>query len=427
MFWFLYEILFFAAVLITGPYYLFRMRRRGGYAVNFGERFGFYSDPVREKLSRLSNAIWVHAVSVGEVQLALPLIEALRRRHPDRDFILSTTTSTGYALAKEKENDRMAVVYYPMDSQFFFRGIHRLARPKALLLMEAELWPNHLLYCSRRGMALALINARMSDRSYARYEKFKFLFGPVIAAFRLITLQSEADRERVAKLGARPDALVVIGSLKYAAAGAVDEAKRARLLADLAFLRARPVLVGASTHAGEEQILIETWKELRMSQADLGLVLAPRHVERKPDLVRLLDEHQVSFVCRSAPGSGSDVVLLDTTGDLRYVYELATIVFVGKSLCGEGGQNLMEPAWYGKPIVFGPHMQNFRAIVEDFLKAGAAVQIENRDALAPACRDLLNGSGEFLGRKARALMESRQDVMQRTLDRIDRVVGAPSA
>jgi len=425
MFWFLYEMLFFVGLLVTGPYYLFRMRRRGGYAKNFTERFGFYSGPVQDRLSRLNNPLWIHAVSVGEVQLAFSLIEALQKEHPGLDLILSTTTSTGYALAKEKENSKMAVVYYPMDSRLFFRKIHRLARPKALLLMEAELWPNHLLYCSRRGVALALINARMSDRSFRRYENFRFLFGSVFAAFDLITLQSEADRERVLRIGARKESLVVIGSLKYGAAGAVDEVKRRKLLDDLGFLRPKPVLIGASTHAGEEVILIETWRELKKNRPDLALVLAPRHVERKPELVRLLEESEVSFVCRSSPGSGADVVLLDTTGDLRHLYELATIVFIGKSLCGQGGQNLMEPAWYGKAIVFGPHMQNFRPIVADFLQAGAAVQVNDRDALVTTLGNLLNGAGVELGKKAKALMDSRRDVIQRTLDQIEPLVGVP--
>lgn len=422
MFWLLYEVLFCIGVLVTGPYYLLRMRRRGGYARNFGERFGLYSAPVREKLGRLKNPVWVHAVSVGEVQLAFALIEALHEKHPTLDLILSTTTSTGYALAKEKEGDRIAVVYYPMDSRFFFRRLHRFAHPRTLILVEAELWPNHLLDCARRGVALGLINARMSDRSALRYEKFKFLFSPVLAAFRLITLQSEADRERVARLGGRRENLIVIGSLKYAAAGAVDEARRAKLIGDLAFLRSRPVLVGASTHAGEEAILIEAWRELRTRHPDLALVLAPRHVERKPELIRLLGEKQVPFVCRSAPVSGAPVVLVDTMGDLRYLYELATIVFIGKSLCGQGGQNLMEPALYGKAIVFGPNMQNFRPIVEDFLKARAAIQVPDRNALVPVFRDLLNGSAPGLGKRAKALMESKKDVMEKTVGVVEKLL-----
>ena len=422
MFWVFYELLFFVGLLITGPYYLWRMRRRGGYARNFGERFGLYSDPVSEILSALKNPVWIHAVSVGEVQLAFPLIEALSKRHPDLDVILSTTTSTGYALAKEKESPRVAVIYYPMDSRLFFRKIHELAHPRALLLVEAELWPNHLLDCARRGVVLALINARMSERSYRRYEKFRFLFAPVMAAFNLVTLQSEADRERVAKLGAREQSLAVIGSLKYGAAAAVDDGRRSKLLGDLAFLRSKPVLVGASTHAGEEAILLETWRELKKSRPDLALVLAPRHVERKPELVRLLGEKQVPFVCRSSPAAGGDVVLLDTTGDLRYVYELASIVFIGKSLCGEGGQNLMEPAWYGKAIVFGPNMQNFRGIVADFLQARAAVQIPDRFALVSACKELLNGAGDALGRRAKELMESRKDVMEKTVVLVEPLV-----
>lgn len=419
MFWVLYEILFFIGVLITGPYYLWRMRRRGGYADHFGERFGIYGSQIRAKLAGLKRPVWIHAVSVGEVQLAFPLVDELQRRHADLDIILSTTTSTGYALAREKQSPRVAVLYYPMDSRLFFRKIHQLARPRALLLVEAELWPNHLLDCARRGVTLGLINARMSDRSYARYQKFKFLFGPVLAAFDLITLQSESDRERLQKLGARPESLAVIGSLKYGAAGAVDETRRAKLLGDLAFLRGKPVLVGASTHAGEEEILLAAWRELRSSQPDLVLVIAPRHVERKNEISRMLEQSGVPFVKRSLPGSGSDVVLLDTTGDLRYLYELATVVFIGKSLCGEGGQNLMEPAWYGKAIIFGPNMQNFRAIVEDFLAANAAVQISSRDELGPAFKNMLNGSGEEFGRRAKALMDGRRDVMQRTLDRID--------
>jgi 3-deoxy-D-manno-octulosonic-acid transferase len=418
MLWLIYEILFFLGVLLTGPYYLLRMRRRGGYARNFGERFGRYSEEARARIAALSRPVWVHAVSVGEVQLALPLIDQLRQRYPDQSFLLTTTTSTGYVLAKEWEDERIAVVYYPMDSRFFFSKIHQLTRPRALLLMEAELWPNHLLYCKRRGIPLALVNARMSDRSYPRYLKLKPLFSRVLAAFSLITLQSEVDRERLLRLGARAGSLRVIGSLKYAAARAVDDEKRERLLGDLDFLQRRPVLVGASTHAGEEELLLEAWKELRHGRPELALVLAPRHVERKCEIVEMLQQHGVEFSCRSNP-EAAHVVLLDTTGDLRYVYELASVVFIGKSLCGVGGQNLMEPAWYGKAIVFGPNMQNFRPIVEDFLQSEAAVQIDSAENLIPVLSDLLNGAGEAYGLRAKELVDSKQDVMERTVSAID--------
>jgi 3-deoxy-D-manno-octulosonic-acid transferase len=421
MLWFFYEVLFFLGVLITGPYYLWRMRRRGGYARNFGERFGRYAEDTRMRLAKLVQPIWIHAVSVGEVQLALPLIDQLRQKHPDQAFLLTTTTSTGYALAKEWEDDGLAVVYYPMDSRLFFSKLHSLVHPRALLLMEAELWPNHLLYCKRRGVSMALINARMSDRSYGRYSMLGFLFSRVLAAFDLITLQSDADRQRLLKLGARPETLLVIGSLKYASARAVDDDKRDQLLEDLDFLQRRPVLVGASTHAGEEEILVDAWKELRHGRPELALVLAPRHVERKAQIVEMLHDKGVEFSCRSKP-EPAHVVLLDTTGDLRYVYELASVVFIGKSLCGAGGQNLMEPAWYGKAIVFGPNMQNFRPIVEDFLQADAALQIEDRSMLLPVLTDLLNGAGEAYGLRAKELVDSKQDVMERTVSAIERVL-----
>jgi 3-deoxy-D-manno-octulosonic-acid transferase len=420
MFWLVYEILFLLGLLITGPYYLWRMRRRGGYARHFGERFGSYTDGVRRKLSALSRPVWVHAVSVGEVQLALPLIAQLRQKDPGQDFLLTTTTSTGYALAKEKEKDGLAVIYYPMDSRFFFARLHRLVNPRSLLLMEAELWPNHLLYCKRRGLAMALINARMSDRSYRRYRGFGFLFSRVVGAFDLITLQSEADRERLLGLGAGSGSLTVIGSLKYAAARSIDDEKRDQLLDDLFFLKDRPVLVGASTHAGEEEILIDAWKELRHGRPELALVLAPRHVERREEIVRLLREKDVEFCLRSKP-EPAQVVLLDTTGDLRTVYELAAVVFIGKSLCGQGGQNLMEPAWYGTAIVFGPNMQNFRPIVDNFLAAEAAIQIEDRSKLLPVLQDLLNGAGEAYGIRAKELVDSKQDVMERTVEAVEKI------
>ena len=453
IFW-LYELIFWVALALVSPYYFLRMKRRGGYARGFLERFGFFESVKRSRLRDL-RPIWIHAVSVGEVNLALQLIEKLRLpadtsttsgahskpRMPP--LALSTTTSTGHAFAAQKLPPDIPLFYYPVDSRFCFGRVHRLLQPSAFILMEAELWPNHLRFCSQRKIPLALINARLSERRYPRYRRFRWLFEPALRGFRLVTLQSVDDEDRLSNLGFPRESLAVVGNLKYDATLGSDPVRRSRLLADLAVLRDRPLWVAGSTHPGEEAMVIEIFLRLKAGRPRLALALAPRHAERTEEIADLLRRHGISFVRRSdlnsredplhpstihhPPSTGSvDALLFDTTGELKHLYEQATLIFMGKSLFGHGGQNIIEPAICGKAVLFGPNMENFAIIARDFLEARAAIQVRDAADLEKQASRLLDDAREReeLGARAADVVRGKQGALKRTLNEIRKMLSA---
>ncbi len=418
---FLYELLFWPALLLASPYYLRRMRRRGGYGRDFGERFGRFHPEKRARLRDL-RPVWIHAVSVGEVGVALDLIRKLRERQERLPLALSTTTSTGRALAARGLPPDVPLFYYPLDSRLCFGAAHRLLRPRALILVEAELWPNHLRFLASRGIPAALVNARLSPRCLPRYRRFRWLFEPGLRAFRAVTLQSKADAPRLIEIGFPQEALREVGSLKYDAPRDTTSPARAKLLADLAPFGDRPMWVAGSTHPGEEDLVVQIFQRLRAKHAGLCLALAPRHAERAGEAGDALRRRGVRFALRSQladadADAAPDALVLDTTGELRFLYERATVIFMGKSLAGRGGQNIIEPALHGKAILHGPHMENFAAIAEDFAAAGAAVMTPDAPSLEREV-DLLLGDPArraALGRAAAALVASRRGAMERTV------------
>lgn len=430
MTWLVYEMVFWIGLVLVSPYYLWRMRRRGGYATGFLERFGMFSPEQRIRLEGL-RPVWIHAVSVGEVEIALEVIARLRAAPSPPPLLLSTTTSTGHALAAGKLPADVPLVYYPLDSILCFGRAHATIRPRALVLVEAELWPNHLRFCAERGIPVALLNARLSRRCEPRYRRFGWLFRPAFRAFRLATLQSPGDVARLEALGFPPPSLHVVGSLKYDTAAGSDPERRGRLLDALSFLGDRPAWVAGSTHAGEEEIVLDIFQRLRTSHPGLALVLAPRHVERTTEVAALIRQRGLSFVLRSeitpphTPALDTEVVLLNTTGELKYLYERATVIFMGKSLTGHGGQNIIEPAILGKPVLFGPHMENFPVIAADFIEGGAAIQVADATALERHVDELLRDPSrrDALGKKALEVIARKRGAMERTLGELRGILG----
>ncbi len=422
--WFFYEPLFWLVFLLLSPYYVMRMARRGGYARGFLERFGTFCPEQRARLGG-GRPIWIHAVSVGEVELALRLIERIRARSGATALVLSTTTSTGHAVAARKLDREVGLFYYPLDSFFCFRRVHRLLQPRALILVEAELWPNHLRFCAGRGVPLALLNARLSRRRLPRYRRFRWVFAPGLRGFRVVTLQSGEDVAALAAIGFPKDALRVVGSVKYDTAGGGDAEARERLMSALGFLGDRPLWVAGSTHPGEEMLVADLFLRLRKRHPALALALAPRHAERAGEVCALLKDRGIAQVRRSglpgADAAGADALVLDTTGELKYLYERATVIFMGKSLLGRGGQNIIEPAVCAKPVVFGPHMENFSSIVADFLASGAAVQVQDAAGLESTTDRLLGDPNERhrLGSAAAEVVTRKRGAMDRTLAALD--------
>jgi len=422
----LYNILFAIFFCLAAPYYFLKMWRRGDWRRGFRQRFGRFDAGFKQALTN-RHVLWMHAVSVGEVNVCTQLIRALEPRVPNIKIVVSTTTSTGMGELQRKLPSRIEKIYYPID---YRKCVHRalsVIHPEAVVLVEAEIWPNFIWRLRDKQIPLLLVNARLSERSRRGYRRFGFLFRPLFASFTAVGAQNEADAARLREIGCRPGAIQVVGSLKFDAAR-LDERRLLDvplLLRQVGVPEEAPLLVAGSTHAGEETVLAEQLPRLRRRFPDLFLVLVPRHFERGKEVGKELEARGVKFVYRSEITAGTQLkpgevecLLVNTTGELRSFYEQATVIFVGKSLSGEGGQNPIEPAALGKPIVFGPHMQNFAAIAEAFLNGNGALQVRDAAELETTLGELLADRNlrETLGRNALKVVQENRGAIDRTVD-----------
>lgn len=424
----LYNILFLIFLVLTAPYYLLRLWRRGNWVEGFGQRFGRYNVKLKQALTN-RHVLWLHAVSVGEVNLCTQLIRALEPRVPNLKIVVSTTTTTGMGELQKKLPSHISKVYYPIDRRKWVARALGTINPEVIVLVEAEIWPNFLWRARKRGTPVFLVNARLSERSYRGYKRFGFLFRPVFASFAGVGAQNEADAARLRELGCRPEVIRVVGSLKYDAAK-LEERRLINvpgMLEQLGVPAGAPVLVAGSTHAGEEALLAEQFLRLRKRFPDLFLVLVPRHFERGREVGRELEARGLKFVYRSEVVAGTkmepgsvECLLVNTTGELKYFYEHATVIFVGKSLTAEGGQNPIEPGALGKAMVFGPNMQNFAEIVAAFRAQEGAVQVQNAEELERALGDLLADEPrrQRLGQNALRVVRENLGAVERTVDMI---------
>ncbi len=417
-----------AGFLLASPYYFFRLQRRGNWRADFFQRFAKYPPHLKQFLTN-SHTLWLHAVSVGEVGLCTQLIAALEPRLPNMKIVVSTTTTTGMADLQRRLPTHISKIYYPIDRRKYVNRALALINPEAIILVEAEIWPNFIWRVKRLGIPLFLANARISDRSFPRYKQFGFIFRELFATFTGVGCQSEADAQRLREVGCQPAAVHVLGNLKFDAAkiGERRHLNVAALLRQLGVAEDALVLVAGSTHSGEELILENIARRLRGRFPNLFLILVPRHAERCHELGRQLRLQGVKFIYRNeirpetrfAPGE-LHCLLVNTTGELKFFYEPATVVFVGKSLTAVGGQNPIEPGILGKAMVFGPNMQNFADVTRNFLNAGAALQVPSADALEPALARLLGDAAlrAEMGRKAIQVVRENQGAIDRTVEMI---------
>jgi 3-deoxy-D-manno-octulosonic-acid transferase len=419
--------LFAAAYAAMAPRFLSRMKRRGGYRNRMGDRFGRYPADILERLaggvrSSGSAPVWIHAVSVGEVYVAGQVMRALRARIPGIRFVFSTTSSTGWKEAEKQVAPVDTLIYNPLDFPPCVRRALDAVRPCAFILTESEIWPNLIRSCHRRGVPLFLVNARVSDRSAPGYRRLRFWFGPVLRMFTAIQAQSDEDKRRLVAAGAAPAAVEVTGSFKFDVANRDPEKERAVA----GFLAAHgcgsgcAVLLGGSTWPGEDAALLRVYRRLRPRFPELRLVLVPRHFE-KADAVQAEIE-RAGFACvrkSRAVGAGvpppEPVLLGDTTGELMGFYGNADIVFVGKSLCEHGAQNMIEPCLCGAATLVGPNTENFRPVMSDLLEAGALIQVPDEAALAREVERLLADAAarRELGARGVAAVMRRKGVVDR--------------
>ena len=419
--WFLYNVLFALAYCVVLPSFLLRMKRRGGYRARMGDRF----------LRSLSSPIWIHAVSVGEVQVAGQLMRAMRAVDPKLRFVFSTTSSTGWRTAEREVTDRDVLLYNPLDFPPLVRRAFDRIRPRAIILTETEIWPNFIRTAKRRGIPLFLANARISDRSAPRYRMLRWFFGEVFRCFTKIYVQSDLDAARLEAAGADRSAMEVTGSFKF------DVAKRnpAKEQELRAWIGEGRILLGGSTWPGEDEALLRLSGEL---PPDVKLVIAPRHFE-KADAVeanilkagcrcrRRSREQAATGETPVATPHPRTVYLADTTGELMGLFGIASVAFVGKSLCAHGSQNMIEPCLCGVPTVVGPYTENFRPVMSDLLAADAILQVKDEAGLRQALLANLSAEGQSaaraLGERARAAVERRRGATERCARDILRRVG----
>lgn len=415
---FIYNLLFPFALFFFLPAYVIKMLRRGNYRHKFGQRLAFYDRETRARIS-LDRPTWMHAVSVGEAMIALKLAARMKDREPALRIVLSTTTTTGFAFASKQAPAWIEVIYAPLDFWPVTRRAFALIRPLRIVLVEAEVWPNLTAIAGQRRIPLALVNARLSPRSEGRFRKFNRLVRPFFEKLDLVCVPEPEDVGRWQSLGVNHDRVHRVGSIKFDAQDVETRPEIAReVLQALKIDPSRPILLGGSTHGGEEEILARTFLRLRDQFGTLFLIIAPRHVERAREIARKLEPLGIHFARRSEADTTirADGLLLDTTGELRDWYAVATIVFIGKSLTARGGQNPVEAIVADRPVVFGPHMENFAVLARALVAARGALQPNDETALTNALCDLLGDANKraLLVRNARAVLASHRGATERT-------------
>ena len=427
----LYSLLFTIGIIMLLPRFVADAVRHGKYAAGLGERLGGL--PQIETAGR--PVIWLHCVSVGETQAARPLVGALRERYPHYALVVSTTTQTGQRVAREVFRDEAAqVFYFPFDWAWTVRRALRRVNPALVLIMETELWPRFLRECRRRKVPVALVNGRISEKSFRNYRRARRFIARTLADLSLAVMQAEADAGRIRALGLASDRLAVSGNVKFDIEAAASDARAVteELCARFQLNEEQPLIVAASTHAPEERITLAAFQELRETIKDKRprLLVAPRHPERFAEVAALLEESGLIWARRSAAANGDDAaceaILLDSIGELRAIYPLAAIVFVGGSIAPVGGHNVLEPAAVARPIVTGAHTANFAGITRMFRECDALIQLEPLmeqaapAALARVFLELLTDDERrrALGQRARAALEESRGATARTVELI---------
>lgn len=421
----LYSAALGVALLIGLPFWLVQMLRHGKYRAGVWERFGRV--PARLSLAQAEGSVWVHAVSVGEVLAVAGLVSELRRRCPERRIYVSTTTATGQKLARTRFGDD-CVFYFPLDFAFAIRPYLKVLRPALVVVAETEFWPNFLRLASTSGSKIAVVNARISDRSLSRYLRFRALLRRVLVHADAFLAQSVEDERRLIAIGAPPERVKVSGNLKFDVTPAIAPPIVDQLRAAMIAGGAGAVIVAGSTVEGEEPVVLEAFGRVLEMQSNAVLILAPRHPERFAQVAELVASSGMNFWRRSRwtadqPVSGG-VFVLDTIGELGASYSLADIAFVGGSLAPRGGHNILEPALYGVPVIVGTHTENFRDIVELFRRAEAVIVVQDAFELSEQFSNLLGNPKlrRDLGDRAADLIRQQSGATARTLSEIERLL-----
>ncbi|MBN2373361.1 3-deoxy-D-manno-octulosonic acid transferase [bacterium] len=420
--YFFYSLSLFFAILFYAPFYIIKIRKGGAYKPDLLERLGF---SLLKAPRKRGFRILFHSVSVGETKAIIPVIREFKARCPDWEIYMTATTGTGRKAAEQAGGGVDGVLYFPIDFGLICASFLRRVSPDCICLTETEIWPNFVRMASGYNIPLVLINGRISDKSYRNYAIVKPFVRMILNRFALFCMQSEMDARRIMNLGASPEKVRITGNIKFdMGQGSLTEDDGQGIRMRLGLAERQRVLVAGSTHPGEEKPALDAFARLLNKYPDLVFVLAPRHIERSEEIARMIKARNKEFIywsrlSQDGPVKGGQVILIDVIGELARIYSIADMVFIGGSLIPHGGQNPLEPAFYGKPILFGPHMENFRQISRMLLDKGAAVMIDFgnfTDAVSSLFAD--ESRMERMGRAAKAVIDENKGAANRTCDQV---------
>ena len=418
-----YNILLTFLLILTSPYFLFRGLFQEKFRKALPQRLGFFESP------SFQGPIWVHAASVGEVFCSIPLLKKIKKAFPHSRIVLTTITSAGNEAAKTHVPEADRVFFLPIDHPLILRRAIEKIRPSLLLLAETELWPNLLRSCGKKGIPVVLFNGRISQRSFRRYFAIRFFFKECLKYISLFLMQTEEDRKRIIEIGGGSQRTRTVGNLKFDQTfPSFTQEAMAKTAKTLGLHGTEKILIAGSTHPGEEEILVSLYKELKEMTPPLVLILAPRHLERLEEVEGILKKESLSWMRKtslSADAGQSDqkhpeVILLDTMGELMGIYSFGTLVFVGGSLIPIGGHNPLEPLFFRKCVLFGPHMFNFLEISTRLIEDGGAIQVSGKEDLLAQLRRLLfdEVARKEVGEKGHQFLQKHRGATDRTFEEI---------
>lgn len=390
----LYNISLLAGLALLAPYYAFKILVTGKYRESIGQKLGNLPEGTISSLHGRPR-IWIHAVSVGEVTAAAPIVAALRGKLPGGCIILSTGTETGQAMARKLIPQATAFLYFPLDLPWVVNRVIGRIAPDIIVLTETELWPNFLRQCSRRGIPTVMVNGRISPRSFRRYSRTSFFWRGVLESVREIGMISAVDADRIKAIGAAPQKVRIMGNAKYDGLASRVSGEAWSLKAGQLRVKAdTPVLVAGSTHEGEEAVVLKVYREILRERPGMRLILVPRHPERGPAVRDLVAQGGHACILMSEIRAGrvpqDEVVVVDVIGELFGLYSLATVVYCGGSLVPKGGQNILEPAAWGKVVFYGPSMEDFQGEKALLEEAGAGVCVRDGGELLEGMKRILS-------------------------------------
>ena len=430
MYW-LYNVLLLVYWATLIPMLIYRLIREEGFYQRIKQSIGFLPDDLKEKISN-RHAIWVHAASVGEIVAASPIVREMRKTHPNEVIIVSVVTATGFRMAHQIIKGADGILYFPLDLPYLTDRILTIVKPRAIVLVETEIWPNFLRIAARKNIPVMMMNGRISRRSSSRYRMITFFTRRVLSTIYVFCMQSRIDAQYIIDIGADPNKVIVTGNTKYDQTyGIVTDEEKKRYLKELGFdENTYPIMIAGSTHKGENVSVYKAFCNIRNHFPGAKLIIAPRYIHQADLIYDEGVKHGVTMVKRSDMVAGKQIagpydgVLLDTIGELGRVYSLGDLIFVGGSLAHIGGHNILEPAAHGKPIVVGPNMFNFVEIFDLLSSRGACVMVRNEEEFIDTCLDILihPEKAEEMKRHCLEIVEENQGATKKNLDELQRLL-----